>query len=197
MAGSVLLASYTNKDIFFAINTHYNDTADTIMYYTSMIGEGEIIVLVLLALLSLPRFRNWWYFLTALFCNIIPFFIEQLLKRVFNSPRPLIYLHNADWIHYVNKWPYLTERSFPSGHSAGAFSFFCFLSLLLPVKYRFLGLLFFLLAIAVCYSRIYLTAHFFSDVYAGSILGTVITTFIFFIMTKYKNSLAAKKENAV
>ncbi len=177
---------FTKQALFSAVNSHYNDTADTLMYYITWMGQGEMIITVLLALLLIPRFRNWWYFLTALLCNLIPFFIQQMLKIVFDSPRPFKYFHNAPWIHYLYKWPYLSDRSFPSGHSAGAFSFFCFLTLLLPSKYRAAGLIFFLLGLAVCYSRLYLTAHFFEDVYAGSIIGTVSTALIFLVMDKYK-----------
>jgi membrane-associated phospholipid phosphatase len=195
VAGSILLAQFSGKDLFFAVNTHYNDTLDNLMYHISWMGEGQIIIAVLIGLLIVPRFRNWWYFFTALFCNIIPFFIQQLLKMTFKSPRPLNYFHHAEWIHWNNKWPYLTENSFPSGHSAGAFSFFCFLALLMPKRYQPLGLLFFLLALSVCYSRIYLTAHFFADVYSGSILGTVITTTIFIIMTMYKSRFAKPISN--
>lgn len=197
MVGAILQALYTSTDLFFAINLHYNNTMDTIMYYTTMMGQGEVVITVLLALLAVPRLRNWWYFLTALFCNIIPFFIQQGLKIVFNAPRPFNYLHNDPRIHYLYKWPYLSEKSFPSGHSAGAFSFFCFLALLLPKQYRSVGLVFFLLALAVCYSRVYLTAHFFADVYAGSIVGTVVTTFIFSIMMNYKDRFFTKKGTAI
>jgi membrane-associated phospholipid phosphatase len=38
----------------------------------------------------------------------------------------------------------------------------------------------------VGYSRMYLAAHFFLDVYVGSILGTVFTTVIFAMMNKYR-----------
>jgi len=191
--GGILLKTFTNRDLFFAINSRYNDVADSLMYYTTMIGQGEIIVVVLLGLMHLPRFRNWWYFVTAVLCNLVPFFIQQWLKVVFNSPRPLNYFHHADWMHWNSRWPYLTEHSFPSGHTAGAFSFFCFLTLLLPPKSQPWGLLFFILAAAVGYSRIYLTAHFFADVYAGSVLGTILTTAIFVIMDRYRNQWQNRK----
>jgi len=151
---------------------------------------------VLLGLLLLRRFRNWWYFFTALLCNIIPFFIQQALKTLCDSPRPFKYFHYGTWIHHLYKWPYLTDRSFPSGHSAGAFSLFCFLAFLLPARYRAAGFFFFLLALSVCYSRLYLAAHFFADVYAGSIIGTVITTLMFFVMNKYKDAFFVKSNTA-
>jgi membrane-associated phospholipid phosphatase len=68
------------------------------------------------------------------------------------------------------------ERSFPSGHTCGAFSLYCLLSMLLVPKYKWLGMVCFIFAISTAYSRIYLAAHFFEDVYAGSIIGTCIAT---------------------
>ena len=60
------------------------------------------------------------------------------------------------------------------------------------MKYNKWGLLFFLLALSVCYSRLYLAAHFFDDVYAGSIVGAVTTTLIFSVMNKYKDRFFKK-----
>ena len=76
--GGLLLLLFSNKELFFAINTHYNDAADTLFYYATWMGEGWVIVTVLAGLLLIPRFHNWWYFLTASLCNLIPFFIQQL-----------------------------------------------------------------------------------------------------------------------
>jgi membrane-associated phospholipid phosphatase len=65
--------------------------------------------------------------------------------------------------------------SFPSGHSAGAFSLFFMISLILSGKRKFLGVFLFLLAMLTGYSRIYLGQHFPVDVYAGSIIGVGFT----------------------
>jgi len=189
VAGGFLLIAYTRRDIFYAINTHYNGALDALMYYTTWLGEGTVIIAVLVLLMVIPAYRTRWYFFSALLCNIIPFFIQQLLKSLFNAPRPHLLYYDRLWMHYLPEWPVLLERSFPSGHSAGAASFFCFLSLILPPRYNKLGFVFFILVLAVCYSRIYLAAHFFEDVYAGSIIGVITTTLIFSFMDKYKNRL--------
>ena len=186
IAGAIILVAFTRRDIFHAINTNYNGVLDNLMCYVTWLGEGVVIITVLLLVMLIPAYRTWWYFFTALLCNLIPFFLQQILKSYFNFPRPHLLFYDKLWMHYLPEWPYLLERSFPSGHSEGAFSFFCFLSLLLPPRYNKLGILFFLLALAVCYSRIYLAAHFFEDVFAGSIIGAVTTTLIFSFMTRYK-----------
>lgn len=196
VVGGLLLIVSNQHDLFFLINTHYNTYADFVMYYFTWMGEGVVIIGVLFLLMLIPALRNWWYFFLALCCNLIPFFIQQLLKSYYNAPRPRLQ-YGTTGMHYLPDWPELLHKSYPSGHSEGAFSFFCFLSLLLPPRYRAIGLLFFLLAFAVAYSRVYLTAHFFADVYAGSIIGGVTTTIIFSVMTKYKDLYPLEKGTSI
>ena len=194
IVGGVLLSLYDKTQLFYAINLHYSGAADELMYYVTWLGEGSVIVVALLLMLLIPRFRNGWYFVLAICCNVIPLLIQQLLKSYFNFPRPRLFFHDSPSMHYLARWPSLIHNSFPSGHSEGAFSFFCFVSLLLPPRYYKLGFVFFALAFAVCYSRVYLTAHFFADVYTGSIIGAVTTTIIYSVMDKYKDRIFNKKD---
>jgi membrane-associated phospholipid phosphatase len=191
----MLLLAFSRQQLFYTINTHYSAIGDAIMYYTTWLGEGQVIVAALLLLLVFPYFRNWWYFTTALLCNIIPFLVQQWLKILFDAPRPRLLFYDRLWMHYSPDWPVLLHNSFPSGHSEGAFSFFCFLSLILPDRYKKIGFLFFLLALSVCYSRVYLAAHFFEDIYAGSILGALMTMIIYSILYKYKDRFFNKKDS--
>jgi membrane-associated phospholipid phosphatase len=55
------------------------------------------------------------------------------------------------------------------------------------------GALFFVLAMGVGYSRMYLAAHFFSDVYVGSVLGTGITTIGYLLMEQVKDRMTQNK----
>lgn len=182
-----MLLCFFNRDILFAtVNTNHTPAADMIFYYVSQMGEAYSIIICLLVLFGIQSFRNWWYFVAALVCNILPTITEQWLKHFFNSPRPLNYYNHAAWIHVADGWPQLMSDSFPSGHSTGSFAFFCFLSFLLKERYRKFGILFFILALAVCYSRIYLAAHFFTDVYAGSLIGGSMCIILFSILRKYQ-----------
>jgi membrane-associated phospholipid phosphatase len=149
-------------------------------------GQPEIIIPVIFLIMAFQAYRNWWYITTAFMCNVTPLIVLRLLKSFFDAPRPINFFKNAPWIHTSPDWPVFLHLSFPSGHSQGAFSFFCFLSLLLPPSLRGFGFLFFLMAMAVCYSRVYLAAHFFADIYVGSIIGLVITSVMYAIMQKGK-----------
>ena len=192
LAGGILLACFSRVELFAFINLHHSPFADGLMYYATYMGQVEVIIPGLLLVSLIKKNRNWWYFVTAALCNLVPLLIQQCFKSYFDAIRPMTYFHKAAWIHVLPDWPILVNHSFPSGHSQGAFSFFCFLSLLLSGTNKKAGILFFLLAITTCYSRVYLTAHFFDDIYAGSIIGTVTTTIIFAVMLKYKKHFFKK-----
>ena len=194
VAGGLALMNFSKSTLFFAFNSHYSAITDVIMYYITWLGQAEVIIPALFLLMVIPRLRNWWYFAITICCNAIPFLIQHFIKTTLNYPRPLLLFKDMPNMHYLKDWPFLLHSSFPSGHSQGAFSFFCFLSLLLPAKYRVYGCIFFILALSVAYSRMYLAAHFFEDVYAGSILGTILTTLIFSVMNYYR-ALSLKKKD--
>lgn len=166
-------------------NMHHSSFADTLMYMLTAMGEAWFITVVLLILLGNSAYRNWWYLVAALASNIIPSIVTQMVKSAVAAPRPLKYFNEAAWIHTLPDWPRLMERSFPSGHTCGAFSFYCLLSLLLPPKYKPWGILFFILALLVGYSRMYIAVHFFEDVYVGSILGCLVSLGVITIMNRY------------
>ena len=184
---------FSQKELFAAVNTHHTAVSDVLMYGATWMGTGQVVTASLLFLMVLRPFRNLRYFVFAALCNIVPFITQQLLKTYFDCPRPLNYFHHASWIHIQPWWPELYHRSFPSGHSEGSFSFFCFLSLLLPAKYHRFGALFFVLAITVCYSRLYLAAHFFEDAYAGSIIGVTLTTLVYSVVSRYQHVFTRKQ----
>lgn len=186
VAGGLLLATAGDEAIFRFINQLHTPGLDVIMYYTTMLGEGTVIALVLLVLMGKESLRNWWYFTAALLSSVVPSLITQVIKRNINAPRPLKFFGDASWIHILPDWPRHLEHSFPSGHTCGAFAFITFLALLLPPHRRYWGLLLFFFALAVAYSRIYLAVHFMRDVYAGSILGTGFTLLIVALMNRYQ-----------
>jgi membrane-associated phospholipid phosphatase len=193
VAGCVLLCFFNKQDLFAFVNTHHTTFSDVLMYYISWMGEGVTITIILLLLLGISSLRNWWYFLLALLSNVLPTIATQIIKHRVNAPRPLKYFDKAPWVHIDPNWPQLMEQSFPSGHSTGAFSMFCILSLLLPEGHKKWGILFFCMALLVAYSRMYLAAHFFADIYTGSFVGGVGALLIYAILKPYRERLSPKQ----
>lgn len=186
VVGAVLHLVFGKTMLFVYINGHFSDIMNNVMYHTTWMGTAPFIVPVLLVPMLSSKYRTRWYFATASVCNIAPFLVLHLMKILFAKPRPMHYYEHTAWVHIMPDWERVFENSFPSGHTEGAFSLFYFLSAILPGRYRFAGVFFFIIALAVGYSRVYLAAHFFEDVYAGSIVGVFMTLMAYELMYKYR-----------
>jgi membrane-associated phospholipid phosphatase len=154
-------------------------------------GVGSAVILLLLVIFF-KSCRNWWFVLAAALCNIAPALLIQGIKSFVAAPRPLEYYkleisRDPAWLHIRDHWPRLFHRSFPSGHSGCIFSLCCFISMILPKGWTRAGLVLFFVAIVVAYSRMYLAAHFYLDIFVGSMLGTIGTMFCFALMRRWSN----------
>ncbi len=115
------------------------------------------------------------YFKEALFVlfTVAIWVITWVIKVIINRPRP-----SADIVEVMVK---AKHQSFPSGHTSFYVVFFGFLIFLMLVRHeihkltRYAVITFSLiLIISVPFSRIYLGAHWFTDVSAGFILGLIV-----------------------
>lgn len=183
VVGGGMLLAFDQETLSYAVNKRNTPFLDVWIYRVTALGEGYTIPPVLIGLwLLVPGLRNRWFITTAIVCCGLSAVLVHLIKHLLHHARPLKVLTDTNLLHFDDNWHKLYDYSFPSGHSAGAFSMFCLISFLLPQRFRPWGLLLFLLAAAVGYSRIYLLAHWFVDVYAGSILGVVFCLVFFGVM---------------
>ncbi|NIG51894.1 phosphatase PAP2 family protein [Chitinophaga sp. Cy-1792] len=187
--GGVLLCSIGQRELFLHINGVHASWADMVVTGMTYLGDGIMFSLVLLLMLVTKRFK---LFFTGLASFLLAVLIVQVAKHYYCAPRPISYFGDqAGALVHTVKWVTVhSSNSFPSGHSAGAFAMFCFLSLVLPNK-RW-GIAFIALALIAGYSRIYLAQHFFADVYVGSIIGTLssIAAYSFF---QFRNTTSANE----
>ena len=103
--------------------------------------------------------------ISAIIAVLIGTIIVNLLKTTSGMLRPAAVL-NHELINIIG--PVLTRHSFPSGHTADNFA----AAAVLTLFYRRRGWLYFFVAAAVGYSRIYTGSHWPSDVLASAFLGT-------------------------
>lgn len=182
--GGLLIAVNSKADTHLGFNAFHNSFCDSLFYYVTFLGDGIIALLVVIMLLAI-RFR---FALIVGLSNIISALMTQLLKHtVFSDAvRPKKFFEGIQDLYLVPGVENHMYNSFPSGHATCAFSLYFALALI--VKNKTYKVVFFILALLAGYSRIYLSQHFFEDVYIGSLIGVSITLSVFyFIQNREKN----------
>jgi membrane-associated phospholipid phosphatase len=177
-AAGYFLFEKTSAHLF--VNQFHNGLLDLFFYYLTYLGDGIfIIVATIIAAffnvrLALLLFTS--YALSAGITQVLKHFLFDEWMRpaaIFeaNAQIKQLYIVKGVELNYHN--------SFPSGHSTSAFAFFFSLSIF--SSKNIIQILLFCLAVLTAYSRVYLSQHFFIDIYAGSFIGTICS----FVLYKY------------
>jgi membrane-associated phospholipid phosphatase len=111
--------------------------------------------------------------------SFISAFFVSLLKQFYDEPRPSRYFAGQD-VNWVDGIDLYANHSFPSGHAAAAFTMFLLMSFFFNNKS--LTAVFFILALLVAISRVYLFQHFLIDVWVGSFCGVVFGTILYHLI---------------
>lgn len=166
MAGMMILALIDKDSLFWMLNQQHSYAGDLFFRYFTHVGDGLFMLAGGIILLGLGRRKLGVMILISF---IVSGLIAQGVKKYKPEPRPGRYFTQIDRIHKVQDQPLTGNNSFPSGHTTTAFAFFSLLAFVTHIKG--LQMFYFLCAMLVGYSRIYLGQHFFKDVYAGAIIG--------------------------
>lgn len=185
---SSLLFFFSKAEIQIVINQSNTPFFDFFFKNITHLGTGYLLGILFFATI----FKNKKFAFKTLLSSILMFGIVLILKLKIFSERPVTffkYSYNTDYhFHFVNGVNIHNYNSFPSGHTATAFTLFLLLSILFHSKNKILQFVFFALALLVGYSRMYLMQHFLTDVIAGSIIGVVCVYFSNFVINKiFKN----------
>ena len=167
ITGLVLLSQYEKGDIVIWLNQQHNGFLDVFFKYFTFLGNGIIFVIIIIAFLLLSYFRAILFTIAVISQTVI----IQVLKKIFfdDMVRPKLLLENFNNLHHVPGVEINSFGSFPSGHTATAFTVAVLLSIMSGNRY--ITVLLMILAIGVGISRIYLLQHFFIDVYFGALIG--------------------------
>ena len=182
--GAFLLVVSTKVDLHLTFNEFHTPFFDTFFYYVTYLGDGMMALLAVIILFTI-KYR---YALIAGLANLIASTITQALKLTIYSDvvRPKKFFENVHDIYLVSGVDNHLYNSFPSGHSTCAFALY--FSLALFAKNKSLKAFLFIVALLTGYSRIYLSQHFFEDVYAGSLIGLSITLIVYYFIEQKQNS---------
>ncbi len=162
--------------------TSFNTPAgDVFFHYYTYVGDW--VPYVVIAGLLFYRYRAALFVLVS---QLATGLVSQIMKHAWNEPRPVSYFKDyfpTIQLHQVAGEHLHLVHSFPSGHTITAFAFFLALSYF--TKHPGIHFLYFVLALLVGYSRIYLSQHFAIDVLVGSVVGVSVTMLCRFYMDKY------------
>lgn len=157
------------NDFFLQLNDDLGAAADTFFRLWTNMGDG--IIWVAVAILFFFFRKNKFLFLIAVI--VISTLLTQVTKiyLIPAEPRPTAAITDGSLIHTVEGVELHTAYSFPSGHTATAFSIFLIACLLM--KSRWVVSVGFTCAALVGYSRVYLAQHFPLDLGGGMIVAVI------------------------
>ncbi len=144
--------------------------------FTAITHTAGPLILIPIALTVITLWRRSDKLTTAVVVAsfLTSLLVGQLFKMKFDRPRPDVFA------------PLLVENtaSFPSGHTLAAVSFYGLLSVLLWERgHRLLSVISGIWVFLIALSRVYLGAHYPSDVLASLALGTIL---LFITLFTYK-----------
>ncbi len=151
-----------NHQLFLTLNSFNHPALDLLISNISGLADG-LVSLILILMLMLFQFRLGLAGLLAFFVSGL---LAQILKRIFDMPRPPSVFEN---IHILGDA--LGQHSFPSGHAttAGMMALFA----LYIWKTRHWAWLVFAVFTIAAYGRIYAGIHFPLDVVTGFGIGAL------------------------
>ncbi len=176
-AGLFILIIFSDKSaLHIAINNQHQTVFDLFFKYITHLGSGWM-VLVLLLIFLFVRFR---LAIMLLVSNLFITLVVQFLKNIVfpDFLRPKAWFDGIYHLYLVPGVQVHSMHSFPSGHSATAFSVFFFLSLLSEKPaWKIISVS---LAILTAFSRVYLSQHFMEDMLLGSFIGFLLSFLVYY-----------------
>ena len=149
-----------------AVAGHRTDVLNNLAINVTSLGSAPVVVLIALLVTLYALASGRQRIVLALFWTPLSFFLDNVLKLVFQHPRPT---------QAIIAIP--DSYSFPSGHAVAASALYITLALIAAHGERrqrprriliWSGVA---VAVFVAWSRVYLGVHYFSDVVGGLLLG--------------------------
>jgi undecaprenyl-diphosphatase len=162
---SVLLEAIGRFDFaaFQWLRTHHFPVLDSIMAGFSDIARGGFVWIAFAVLIAILHKSRWPAVVQVVLAVVLASNLtDHAAKPYFNRSRPFESYTDARVYGYKP-----TTRSFPSGHAATAIAGACALTRLAPEARS----VFWILALLIAFSRVYLGVHYPADVVAGALLG--------------------------
>lgn len=137
-----------------------------VLFFTNLGSAGALFILLTALLLVFPRTRRVGLATAlALLCSLL--FTNLILKNLFQRVRPW------EAFDFLRNMVVERDTSFPSGHTSAAFAFALAVVRAGPKEWRGSKLAVVVLALLMGLSRLYVGAHYPTDVLAGALVGSL------------------------
>ena len=180
--------------VFLTVNSHHNAYFDSVMWLVS----GKLIWVPMYVSLFFVLLKNYSYkvvFAILLAIGVVILFTDSFTAQVIRPWVCRLRPSNLDnpmssMVHIVDGYRG-GAYGFPSNHASNTWGLAFFITFLFR-RYK-LTFFFFLWALLVCYSRMYLGVHYFGDLLIGGLLALAGASTIFHVFRKVSGDTRLQK----
>ena len=180
--------------VFLTVNSHHNAYFDSVMWLVS----GKLIWVPMYVSLFFVLLKNYSYkvvFAILLAIGVVILFTDSFTAQII---RPWVCRHRpsnldnpmSSMVHIVDGYRG-GAYGFPSNHASNTWGLAFFITFLFR-RYK-LTFFFFLWALLVCYSRMYLGVHYFGDLLIGGLLALAGASTVFYVFRKVSGDTRLQK----
>lgn len=163
-----IIKQFDQTILFYVYYYLHTSFLDYILSVVTSLGDGKFIWIALAYLLLWSKKTRKYGVLLCISLILSAYLGDGILKPLFRRNRPFM---DYPTITLLLRKP--GGYSFPSGHTMGAFT-----SATIIYHYkRQYGILFYIFAFVMGYSRVYFFFHYPFDVFVGGILGIAVSLF--------------------
>ena len=180
--------------VFLTVNSHHNAYFDSVMWLVS----GKLIWVPMYVSLFFVLLKNYSYkvvFAILLAIGVVILFTDSFTAQVIRPWVCRLRPSNLDnpmssMVHIVDGYRG-GAYGFPSNHASNTWGLAFFITFLFR-RYK-LTFFFFLWALLVCYSRMYLGVHYFGDLLIGGLLALAGASTVFYVFRKVSGGSRLQK----
>ena len=180
--------------VFLTVNSHHNAYFDSVMWLVS----GKLIWVPMYVSLFFVLLKNYSYkvvFTILLAIGVVILFTDSFTAQVIRPWVCRLRPSNLDnpmssMVHVVDGYRG-GAYGFPSNHASNTWGLAFFITFLFR-RYK-LTFFFFLWALLVCYSRMYLGVHYFGDLLIGGLLALAGASTVFYVFRKVSGDTRLQK----
>ena len=180
--------------VFLTVNSHHNAYFDSVMWLVS----GKLIWVPMYVSLFFVLLKNYSYkvvFAILLAIGVIILFTDSFTAQIIRPWVCRLRPSNLDnpmssMVHIVDGYRG-GAYGFPSNHASNTWGLAFFITFLFR-RYK-LTFFFFLWALLVCYSRMYLGVHYFGDLLIGGLLALAGASTVFYVFRKVSGDTRLQK----